>query len=133
MRRNSSSGQVQIKNNFTLMNKRLLIFLKIGMTILLVTIGLQKVMGQPGYTDVAQSVGINHVCQHGIFTDSIGDCTRDYIGSSGAAWFDYNNDGHQDLFISGGLTFKQGLFHNNGNGTFTDVTNVSGWECSIPR
>jgi hypothetical protein len=39
----------------------------------------------------------------------------------GAVWFDYDNDGYPDLF----LTYLDGtpqLFHNNRNGTFTDVT-----------
>src|SRR5207249_1422944 len=38
-----------------------------------------------------------------------------------ATWTDYDNDGHQDLFVTstrGGNV----LFHNNGDGTFTDVT-----------
>src|SRR5215470_9372281 len=38
-----------------------------------------------------------------------------------AAWGDYDNDGRPDLFVTstrGGNV----LFHNNGNGTFTDVT-----------
>src|SRR5262249_25065364 len=38
-----------------------------------------------------------------------------------AAWGDYDNDGYPDLFVTstrGGNV----LFHNNGNGTFTDVT-----------
>ena len=37
---------------------------------------------------------------------------------------DYDNDGYEDLFIcSAG---KNVLYHNNGNGTFTDVTAASG-------
>ncbi|MBI1916006.1 MAG: VCBS repeat-containing protein [Planctomycetes bacterium] len=42
-----------------------------------------------------------------------------------AAWGDYDNDGKQDLFVTstrGGNV----LFHNNGDGTFTDVTNKAG-------
>jgi hypothetical protein len=43
----------------------------------------------------------------------------------GATFADYDNDGHQDLF----LTSTRGgniLFHNNGDGTFTDVTKKAG-------
>jgi hypothetical protein len=42
----------------------------------------------------------------------------------GVAVGDYDNDGYEDLFIcSAG---KNGLYHNNGDGTFTDVTEASG-------
>jgi hypothetical protein len=42
----------------------------------------------------------------------------------GVAVGDYDNDGFEDLFIcSAG---KNALFHNNGDGTFTDVTDASG-------
>jgi hypothetical protein len=46
-------------------------------------------------------------------------------GVSVALFADYDNDGHKDLFVS--RTFKPNqLFHNNGDGTFTDVTVRSG-------
>ena len=42
-------------------------------------------------------------------------------GVSAGVFADYDNDGFKDLFVS--RTFKHNqLFHNNGNGTFTDVT-----------
>src|SRR5213593_3981362 len=42
----------------------------------------------------------------------------------GVAVGDYDNDGHPDLFLS---NFGPNLlYHNNGNGTFTDVTRKSG-------
>ena len=41
----------------------------------------------------------------------------------GVAVGDYDNDGHEDLFICGG---RNVLYHNNGDGTFSDVTKESG-------
>ncbi|MDD9972801.1 MAG: CRTAC1 family protein [Candidatus Poribacteria bacterium] len=54
---------------------------------------------------------------------------------SGAAWCDYNNDGRLDLYIVNGSLVrpaadavlpKNTLYRNNGDGTFTDVTDVAG-------
>ena len=44
--------------------------------------------------------------------------------SFGVAAGDYDNDGHTDLFIAN--AGKNTLYHNNGDGTFTDVTDGSG-------
>jgi hypothetical protein len=41
------------------------------------------------------------------------------------AWGDYDNDGFMDLFVSNGIGRSQ-LFHNNGDGTFTDVSEKAG-------
>jgi ASPIC and UnbV/FG-GAP-like repeat len=46
-------------------------------------------------------------------------------GVSVGVFADYDNDGHKDLFVS--RTFRPNqLFHNNGDGTFTDVTKQAG-------
>ena len=42
----------------------------------------------------------------------------------GVAAGDYDNDGYTDLFIA--AAGRNTLYHNNGNGTFTDVTETSG-------
>lgn len=44
----------------------------------------------------------------------------------GAAWGDYDNDGYPDLFLSSFMG-KPALFHNNGDGTFTDVSEEAGF------
>lgn len=53
---------------------------------------------------------------------------------SGLAWLDYDNDGWMDLYVvqsgpfppNGGPKAQDRLFRNNGNGTFTDVTEKAG-------
>src|ERR1019366_7633498 len=44
--------------------------------------------------------------------------------AGGVALFDYNNDGYRDIFVGG--VHENRLYHNNGNGTFTDVTAKAG-------
>lgn len=44
--------------------------------------------------------------------------------SMGVAVGDYNNDGHEDLFVAG--VHANHLYRNNGNGTFSDVTREAG-------
>ena len=43
----------------------------------------------------------------------------------GSCWGDYDNDGRPDLFVSNSLGRSQ-LFHNNGDGTFTEVGRDAG-------
>ena len=54
---------------------------------------------------------------------------------SGAAWIDYDNDGYLDLYLVNSAATKayqppralrSALFRNNGDGTFTDVTDKAG-------
>lgn len=47
------------------------------------------------------------------------------IGSSDVSIIDYNNDGWDDIAIGGNL------FKNNGNGTFTNVTTISGFSAGM--
>jgi hypothetical protein len=72
----------------------------------------------------------------GIFTRILtGDIPRDSAFSVGAAWADYDNDGHLDLFVANGGGARNEnnfLYHNNGDGTFTKITagsivNDGGW------
>lgn len=58
-----------------------------------------------------------------------GVCSSDQIGCKGAAWIDYDNDGYLDLFQNYLLPDSgPKLFHNNRDGTFTNVTTSVGIE-----
>jgi hypothetical protein len=81
--------------------------------------------------DVADQAGVT-------LLNVSGDVSKDYIvdaTGSGAAWFDYDNDGALDLLIVNGSTrerVRQGgdpmvaLYKNDGKGHFKDVTAGSG-------
>lgn len=86
------------------------------------------------FVDVAQQAGIHFQHFYGTRTTQL----PEDMGS-GAAWGDYDNDGWVDLFVAneiGPLTLSQDeikaspatskLYHNNGDGTFTDVTEQAG-------
>jgi enediyne biosynthesis protein E4 len=63
----------------------------------------------------------------GTFTD-VTEASRlsRYVGKGmGVAFADYDNDGLADIFVSND-TFPNYLFHNNGDGTFTDVAEIAG-------
>jgi hypothetical protein len=87
--------------------------------------------GEEAYVEVTASVGIDFVHNHGGFGDRF---MAETVGS-GAGFFDYDNDGDLDVYLvqSGpypGFTadriFRNTLYRNNGDGSFTDVTEASG-------
>jgi hypothetical protein len=78
------------------------------------------------FTDVAARAGLKFTHERGAtpahqLPETMG---------SGVAWLDYDNDGWLDLYVvqsgpfppDGSARAQDRLFHNNGNGTFTDVT-----------
>ncbi|HTS67491.1 MAG TPA: CRTAC1 family protein [Terriglobia bacterium] len=66
--------------------------------------------GDGTFTDVTVEAGVNILPA---------------VASQTAAWADYDNDGNVDLFV--GAEYGPGhLFHNNGDGTFTDVSHRAG-------
>jgi enediyne biosynthesis protein E4 len=81
--------------------------------------------------DVAERAGVTVL-------NVSGDVTKDYIidgTGSGAAWFDFDNDGRLDLLIVNGSTRENiprggdpmvALYRNDDEGHFTDVTAKSG-------
>src|SRR5205823_5416717 len=81
--------------------------------------------------DITRSAGIQ-------FTHTNGSSGRLYFAETagvGCAFLDYNNDGKLDLFLVNSSLlpgypekgpFYSALYRNNGNGTFTDVTQEAG-------
>ena len=87
-----------------------------------------------GYEDifVAGEAGDNHLWHNnhnGTYTDmasSAGIPLTATASVSGATFADIDNDGHPDLLLLGGPQAQNILLHNNGNGTFTDISATSG-------
>ena len=91
----------------------------------------------PKFTDVTESSGLK-------FKHSLGDLELSNIAEAtgpGGLFFDYDNDGFQDIYFVNGRwhpdisdnrgralkgKLKNALYHNNGDGTFTDVTEKAG-------
>jgi enediyne biosynthesis protein E4 len=86
------------------------------------------------FKDVTEQAGIHFQHFHGVRSTQL----PEDMGS-GAAWGDYDNDGYPDLYVvdvAGPLTDSpeqiahspggNRLYHNNGDGTFTDVTEKAG-------
>lgn len=64
----------------------------------------------------------------GFFTDITIDCgiLLDPDLSFCSAFFDYDNDGDQDIYVAVDKLKKNRLYQNNGDETFTDVSDISG-------
>ncbi|MHB8887847.1 MAG: CRTAC1 family protein [Acidobacteriaceae bacterium] len=66
-----------------------------------------------------------HQKKDGTFEDVTEKAGLQGIGyDMGVAVGDYDNDGYEDLYVTG--YGRNTLYHNNGNGTFTDVTDKAG-------
>lgn len=58
----------------------------------------------------------------------LGPYTRSTTGGGlgGIAWLDYDQDGDLDLYVTNSAFADNGLFRNNGDGTFTNVSTMAG-------
>ncbi len=87
------------------------------------------------FRDITAQAGIRFVHTNGAFG-------KKYLPETmgpGAAFIDYDNDGYQDILLINGrnwpghgpATSTPQLYHNNRNGTFTDVTRKAGLAISL--
>src|SRR5215510_3222489 len=82
------------------------------------------------FTDVTAAAGIRFTHNNGAFGKKY---LPETLGA-GCAFLDYDNDGWQDLLLINSTNWPghpgpksyPALYHNNRNGTFTDVTRAAG-------
>ena len=88
------------------------------------------------FTDITQQAGIDFVHVNGAYGERL---MPETIGS-GAAFFDYDNDGDADLFLvnsrywaghEGDDVPYQALYRNDGQGRFTEVTREVGLKLTL--
>lgn len=102
-------------------------------------IGADKPAAPIQFEDAAQQAGIQFT--HSFGAEKLGSLLESTGG--GCVWFDYNNDGKPDLFVTSGRPLEKSmhpyplrkppatpphnhLYRNDGNGKFTDVTDQAG-------
>src|SRR5262245_39014281 len=51
---------------------------------------------------------------------------REFSFMPGVGFIDFDNDGFLDIYVTSGKGFPSALFHNNQNGSFTDVAEQAG-------
>ena len=89
--------------------------MRINFALLLTFLSFSCLSGQT-FTEVSAEAGINHAFKIDIATFG-----------GGAAVLDFDNDGFEDVYITGG-NVNDVLYRNNGDGTFTNVFENSGLE-----
>lgn len=87
------------------------------------------------YLDITRQAGIHFVHNTGAF----GKRYLPETMGAGCAFLDYDNDGKPDILLVNGMDFPghkrrrttMKLYHNNGNGTFTEVTAKAGLDVEL--
>jgi len=98
-------------------------------------IGAAQVLATVQFRDVTQQSGIRFVHNNGAFGKKF---LPETMGP-GVAFIDYDNDGWPDIFLLNGADWPghvqkhstPKLYHNNRDGTFTDVTHKAGLDIEI--
>ena len=111
-----------------------LAFVIAGASIYLAGASVSPPTGGVHFTDITQKAGINFVQHNGAFGKKY---LPETMGS-GCAFIDYDGDGYPDILILNGKDwtpkgahYYSALYHNNRNGTFTDVTKGSGLDVEM--
>ena len=127
-------GLLSLLHSFSVLPlKTLLLIACVFISLLAVLIPVRSVNTQPQdvtFTDITERAGVTF--KH------VSSPEKKYIVESmsgGVALIDYDNDGYPDIYFVNSLTVdlvkskgktKSALYHNNGDGTFTDVTEKAG-------
>lgn len=78
--------------------------------------GLTLQAQEKKFVEVSAAAGINHAFKIDLATFGGGACV-----------IDFDNDGFEDLYVTGGVN-PDVLYRNNGDGTFTDIHKTAGFE-----
>jgi hypothetical protein len=115
--------------------------LSLRLALALIALFLILLLGTPAWMTSAQGIDVHFTDvtdQAGIKFKHVSTPEKKYIVESmsgGVALFDYDNDGFLDIYLVNSLTVdmvkskqktRSALYHNNGDGSFTDVTDKAG-------
>lgn len=90
------------------LHRAFLLAMKFLLFLTFVMIGPVNAMAQGSFIEVSQQAGLDHYQKSHL-----------HLGG-GVAIFDFDNDGWEDIYLTGG-ELRDKLYRNNGDGTFSDV------------
>ncbi|MDG2448002.1 MAG: VCBS repeat-containing protein, partial [Saprospiraceae bacterium] len=93
--------------------------MRIRIILFLLAFSFNNVLTAQYFTEVSRFAGIDHAFNVDLATFG-----------GGAAIIDYDNDGFEDVYLTGGNN-ADALYKNNGDGTFTNVIEGAGFENTI--